>query len=112
MKAIYPHKKSKYGAEKATFNGRTYDSRRECEYAQTLEWRRRAGEIDIVIPQYRLGLSVCGVHIADYYVDFKVFLPDGTVEFHEVKGYETADWKLKWLMAKAIYSDVKFVLIK
>jgi hypothetical protein len=39
-------------------------------------------------------------------------LKDGSIEYHEVKGFETDVWKLKWKMALAIYGAEKFVLIK
>ena len=105
-------RRNKYGSQKASFAGRTYDSVKECNYAQQLEWRRKAGEIKEIIPQYKLPLTIGGIHIANYIVDFKVTLPDGTVELHEVKGCETALWRLKWKIAKAIYGESKFKLIK
>jgi hypothetical protein len=105
-------RRSKYGSQKMSFDGRTYDSKKECEYAQQLEWRRRAGEITEVIPQYKLELNMGGVHIANYYVDFKVVFPDGREEMHEVKGFETDVWRIKWRMALAIYGKDKFKLIK
>ena len=113
MKTIYkPIRCSKYGSRKMNFGGRIYDSIKECDYAQELEWRRKAGEISEVIPQYKLDLSINGVHIANYYVDFKVVYPDGTVTFDEVKGFETDTWRMKWRIALALYGKEKFKLIK
>lgn len=55
----------------------------EAAYAQELERRRIAGELA------RWDFEPCKLRLADrtYYTpDFRVLLPDGTVEYHEVKG--------------------------
>jgi hypothetical protein len=77
-----------------------------------LDWRIKAGEVKEVIPQYKISLDVNGVHIANYFMDFKVTLIDGTIEMHEVKGAELPLWRMKWRLAEALYPEWKFVLIK
>jgi len=104
-------KRSKYGNKKARYSGRLYDSKFEAKYAEILDWRIRAGEVTEVVPQYKLELCVMGVHICNYIVDFKVTLADGTVEYHEVKGFETDLWKIKWRLAQVIYGSGSFRLI-
>ena len=111
-KRIYKNKGNKYNAKTTTYNGRNYHSRLEAGYAMELDWMLKAKIIKEWIPQFKLDLRINDYHIANYYVDFKVILPDKKVEYHEAKGYETEVWKMKWKMAMAIYGKEKFVLIK
>jgi len=104
-------KRNKFNAKKSTYNGRNYHSKLEASYAMELDWRKKAGEIKDIIPQFKLSLDVNGIHICNYFMDFKVVLSDGTIEMHEVKGFETDLWRYKWRLAKALYPE-KFVLIK
>lgn len=106
------YKRNKYNAKSTHYNGRYYDSKLEASYAMELDWRIKASEIKEVTPQYKISLDVNDVHIANYYMDFKVILTDGTIEMHEVKGAETPLWRMKWRLAKALYPEWKFVLIK
>lgn len=99
--------KSKYGNNSQEYNGRRYDSKREAAYAQELDWRMKAGEIKEVIPQFKIPLKVNGKHIANYYVDFKVIMADDSVEFHEVKGFETDVWKMKWKILEATVDEIE-----
>lgn len=108
----FSNNRNKYNSKRSSFNGRTYDSALECNYAMQLDLRQKAGEIREIIPQFKLELYVAGIHICNYYVDFKVILENGDEEYHEVKGYETEVWKIKWKIAKALYGKEKFVLIK
>ena len=94
------------------YNGYNYDSGLEAKYAENLDWRIKAGEVEKFERQHKISLDLNGVHIANYFIDFKVFLADGTIEYHEVKGMETDLWRLKWRMTQAIYPDYKLVLIK
>lgn len=89
-------KKKKYNNTSKTYNGRTYHSIKEANYAEELDWRVRAGEIKEVIPQYKIDIRIGGKHWRNYYVDFKVITKDDSIEYHEVKGYETEEWKMKW----------------
>ena len=108
----FSNRKNKYNSRKSEYNGRIYDSALECNYAIELDWRKKAKEIKNWTPQYKLDLRVNDIHITNYYVDFAVELNDGRIEFHEVKGYEADVWRIKWSLAKAIYSENNFVLIK
>ena len=104
--------KSKYGNKSKTYNGRTYDSIREANHAEELDWRIKAGEIKEVIPQFKISLGINERHIANYYIDFKVILSDNDIEYHEVKGFETEIWRLKWKLTEALYPDYNLILIK
>jgi hypothetical protein len=99
--------KSKYGNNSQVYNGRRYDSKREAAYAMDLDWRLKAGQIKEVIPQYKIDLKVNGKHIAFYYVDFKVVMADDSIQFHEVKGFETDVWKMKWRILEATLCDIE-----
>ena len=111
-KRIYKKRGNKYNAKSSTYNGRHYDSRLEAGYAMELDWMLKAKVIKSWQAQFKLDLRIYWEHVANYFVDFAVEYPDGRIEYHEVKGYETALWKLKWKMAIAIYGKDKFVLIK
>lgn len=104
--------RNKYGNKTAIYNDYRYDSQKEANYAAQLDWRIKAKEIVSYQRQFKLSLDMEGKHICNYYVDFKVELPDGRIEYHEVKGWPTPEWQLKWKMAQAIYGTEKFVLIK
>jgi hypothetical protein len=55
----------------------------------------------------------CPLHLPGgtrYIVDFIVFYPDDTVEFIDVKGYQTKEFKLKKKMVESIYPlEIKLV---
>ena len=104
--------KNKYGAVKKSYKGRQYHSGKEARYAQELDLRQIAGEIKEITPQYKIDIRVNDIHICNYYMDFKVILSDGIIEMHEVKGFATDLWRIKWRLAKALYPEWKFVLIK
>ena len=96
-------KQNKYHAKSSEYDGRWYHSKKEAAYAQELDLRKKAGDIKEWIPQYKIDLKVYGKHIANYYVDFKVINNDDSVELHEVKGFVTDLWRLKWKLLEAIY---------
>lgn len=105
-------KKNKYGAVRQTYNGYSYHSKKEAEYAAHLDWRIKAGEVEKWERQHKISLDVNGKHIGNYFIDFKVYLSDGSIEYHEVKGAETSTWRMKWQLTKALYPDYKLVLVK
>lgn len=103
---------SKYKAVKQTYNGYSYDSKMEANYAAQLDLLIKAKEVERWDRQVKISIDINEVHICNYFMDFEVFYTDGRVEYHEVKGYETDVWKIKWKLAKALYPDHNFVLIK
>lgn len=103
---------NKYGAVKQEYRGVKYDSKREAAHAAKLDLLIRAKEVDSWERQVAIPLKVEGVLIATYRIDFKVKFRDGRVEYHEVKGFSTQLWKLKFKLAKALYPDLVFVVIK
>ncbi len=111
-KKIFSKKRNKFSAVKKSYNGRTYHSALEADYAMQLDLRKKAGEIKEIIPQYKISIDINGVHITNYFMDFKVILPGEEIEMHEVKGFETDLWRIKWRLARALNPQWKFVLIK
>jgi hypothetical protein len=105
-------KPTKYKSVSDVYNGYKYDSKLEASYAMQLDWLIKAKEIEKVKRQFKIDLTIAGVHICNYFIDFKVFYVDGHIEYHEVKGFETDVWRIKWKLSQAIYPEFKFVLIK
>ena len=105
-------KRNKYNATTKDYNGRKYHSALEANYAMELDLRKKAGEIKKIIPQYKIDIRVNDIHICNYFMDFKLDMPDDTIEMHEVKGMETGLWQMKWKLARVLNPQWKFVLIK
>ena len=112
FKKLTKKRQNKYNAEIVEYNGRKYDSKGEAEYAMKLDWRKKAGEIKAIYPQFPIKIVVGSVFICQYVIDFKIELKNGLFEYHEYKGCETDTWKLKWKLVKALYPELNFKLIK
>ena len=107
--------KNKYGNLSSMYDGVQYHSKREAREAAELDLRVKAGELVKWERQARISLDVNGYHICNYFVDFKLYYPDGVVEYLEVKGFETDVWKMKWKLFEALYSGdpmVKLSVVK
>jgi len=111
-----PKRKNKYGAVKQTYNGFSYDSKFESEYAMELDWRLKAKDIKSWERQKTIELRVHDKKICTYKIDFIIHHHDGTKEYVECKGFETAVWRLKWKLFIAIFEkehpDIKITLVK
>ena len=103
-------------SSRTDYNGRWYQSKLEANYAAQLDWRLKAGEIKEWTPQVKLTFKVNGVMICNYYCDFKVVTKDGTVQYHETKGYETEVWRLKKKLMLALLPEIdpgaEYIVIK
>lgn len=93
-------------AKKQVYNGSRYDSGFEAKYAQELDLRLKAKEIERWEKQVRIPLLVNDYKIGDYIIDFVVYYPDGTIEYVETKGRKSEVWALKWKIFEATYSDL------
>jgi hypothetical protein len=72
----------------------------ERRYAEELERRRLAGEIEhwaFEPEKLRLAPSTF------YTPDFRVLMPDGSIEFHEVKGFVEAAGQIKIKVAAELH---------
>ena len=106
---------SKYHAKRTVYNGVRYDSKREAQYAATLDQLMRAKGPERVahwIPQSPWPLVVNGVQVGKLVLDFEVYYADGRWALHEVKGVETPLYKFKMKCFQALYPNHKVVIIK
>lgn len=108
----YQRRGNKYGAKKKEFNNEIYDSKKEAGYAQELELLRKGKAIKGYERQVNFRIAVNEHPICGYRADFVVEQMDGTKEIHEVKGFATEVFRLKWKLMEALYGkEYKLVLI-
>ena len=99
-------KKKKYNNKSKVYTTtlygtRTFDSIKEANYCEELDWLLKAGEIKHYELQPKIELrGLQGKRICNYFCDFLVILKDGTREFHEVKGMILPLWNLKWKLTE------------
>lgn len=99
-------KKKKYNNKSkiyttSLYGTRTFDSVKEANYCEELDWLLKANEIKHYELQYKIELrGLQGKRICNYYCDFKVITSDDTIEYHEVKGMELPLWQLKWKLTE------------
>lgn len=98
--------KSKYNNKSKTYNGLTYDSIKEANYAEELDWLIKAGEIQSWTRQVKIDLKVNGKHICNYYCDFRVINKTGGIEYHEVKGLVLPIFQIKWSLLQAVKDEI------
>lgn len=111
IKKYSKKRKNKYNSRTQLYNGRSYDSVKEANYAQELDWRKKAGEIKEIIPQFKIDIRINEKHWRNYYIDFKLIMEDDTIEYHEVKGFATEVWKMKWDACRILFPERKFIVI-
>jgi len=81
----------------------------EAAYAQLLEMRRQAGEVD----WYKFeGIKFRLADNTFFTVDFAVMRSDGVMEMHEVKGFMLDDANVKIKVAASLYPFVFKVIRK
>lgn len=84
----------------------------EINYAWYLEWLRKKAEIkkwEYEVDTFWFEAIKRGVR--SYKPDFKVFLLDGSIEYHEVKGWMDAKSKTKIQRMAKYYPTVKLIII-
>jgi len=118
---------NKYKAKSTVYNGVSYASKLETNYAMELDLRVKAKDIKswdrqvkieinfkkvkgewVLTGEKGLDLKGRGVefrHFRNYYVDFVVYHNDDSVEYVECKGYETEIWRMKWALTEMIFCD-------
>lgn len=113
---MFEKRHNKFRAVRQTFDGRSYHSKKEADYAVQLAWLKKTGEVKEIQPQFKIDIRVNGKHITNYYIDFRVVYTDGHVELVEVKGFETPEWLLKWRLTEALLDEIepgaKLILVK
>lgn len=103
MAYIQTNRYNKYGNVKQTYNGYSYDSKAEADYAMELDLRVKAKDIQLWERQYKVSIDINDIHICNYYVDFRIFHNDKSYELIEIKGMETDLWRLKRKLLEAIW---------
>jgi hypothetical protein len=99
----------KYNAKRTEIDGISFDSKVEGQYYLYLKQQQKEGKIKWfeLQPIFTLqeGFRKGGKFYRPilYVADFKVYLNDGTVQIIDVKGYETADFKIKRKLFEAKY---------
>jgi hypothetical protein len=108
---------SKYHAKRTEIDGITFDSKAEGEYYLHLKQQQEQGLIDSyeLQPKFILqeGFKKDGKNIRPilYIADFDIWKLDGTREIIDVKGFETADFKIKRKLFEKKY-PFKLTLMK
>lgn len=102
----------KFNALRTEYAGRAYASKAEAEYAFGLDCRLKAGEIASWRPQVRIPLEVNGSLVCNFVVDFEVTHLSGAIEWVEVKGFETAAYKLKRKLLEACHGKGVLTVVK
>lgn len=102
--------RSKYGAIKTVVDGIKFDSKKEANRYCELKILKTVGEVDNfnLQPAFLLQESFKrkdGKKIREiwYVADFEVWYPDGRREIEDVKGVETAVFKIKRKLLEAKY---------
>lgn len=86
-------------------------SRWEANYARYLNWLITMGEIkswEYEADEFMFPVKRGNVR---YLPDFKITNNDGSIEYHEVKGYMDDDSRVKLKRMEKYYPDIKLVLI-
>lgn len=95
-----------------TYKGVVYDSKAEALYAFKLDSAKAAGLILDWNRQVRVPLIVSGTKVCTFVIDFVIYALDGDPEYHEVKGWETPEYKLKLKLFKALYPNADYRVVK
>lgn len=103
---IKPGKQNKFRNKPKKYNGRTYHSTLEADYAAELDLKIKAGIVKNWEPQHRFYLKINGHKWCTYTIDFRVVNADGTVSYVEIKGRPTPDWILKFEATKILFDEL------
>lgn len=102
-----------------TIDGITFDSKAEAAYYKQLLMLKKSGEVEsfemqkrfILLDKFKHPSNNKTVRTISYIPDFVVKYSDGTEKVIDVKGYETAVFKLKAKMFMSKY-NIPLVLAK
>lgn len=125
-------RRAKYNSKTTSYGERSYHSKKEAGYAQTLDLLKKASNPSERVvswtPQYSVDVYVDGATLTLKKTPFKLFriipdflvtFADGHQEIHEVKSSFTAtlgNWRVKWRILEAVFAierpDIGLVVIK
>jgi len=83
-------KGNKYNAKRSSYNGVWFDSIKEANYAELLDWRIKSKDIKKWDRQITFDLMVNAKKIAGIRPDFLITNNDGSQEIHEVKSFHAS----------------------
>ena len=116
-KQIYSFGKKQGYIRNATstfYDGMVYRSKKEAGYAQHLDILMKADDRKDKVFRWEyephLEVTCNNKKVFTYKIDFKVEYCDGRIEYVEIKGFETAYWRLKFKVVEAVnngYEDSK-----
>ena len=93
---------SKYGSRRCEYDGQKFDSMKECDYYKRLKLLQRAGDVLMFLRQVPFHIP----GDVKYLVDFQIFWASGEIGFVDVKGFKTAEYKLKKKLVEHHYPIV------
>jgi len=117
-KVVNKTKSSKFNNVKSEIDGHTFDSNKEAEFYGSLKIKKNAGLIKDFSMQVQYDILVNNIHIAYYYLDFKIENNDGSFEYIDIKGKDkksnkfikTGVFALKKRLVEAIY-QIKITMV-
>ncbi len=105
--------RNKYGNKTCHCNqDHTHDSIFEAHYCNELALLIKAKEIKSYKIQVRYPLEVNGKLVTSHIVDFEVIDNGGKLQIHEVKGFATEVWNLKYKLFCAVYPDIEYIIVR
>lgn len=110
-------KENKFNARRSEYGGVSYHSHKEADYAGTLDFRVKAGELVSWTRQHKIEIRINGKRWRNYFIDFRAVRADGFIEYIEIKGFETEVWRMKWdalliLKAQILEPNSELIVIK
>lgn len=97
----------KYNNKKTLYKGTLFDSKKEADYAATLDLLKRASNKKECVLSYEMQVPFQVIlnekKICKYFADFRVHYADGRLEIVDVKGMKTAIYRLKKKLVEAQY---------
>jgi hypothetical protein len=103
--------KTKYRAKGVRTEEGYFASKWEHERWCQLKLLLKAGTISELKRQPSLKLVVNEVKICSYRADAS-YVEEGVFVVEDAKGFETPEFKLKWKLAKALFPDYEFRMVK
>ena len=96
---------NKFGNVKQTYDGYSYMSKAEADYAMELDLRLKAKDIKFWERQFKVAITnpKSDKHICNYFLDFIIQHNDDSYELIEVKGYPTSTWMLKKKLLEVLW---------
>jgi hypothetical protein len=96
-------KRSKYGAEPVTIDGRRFDSKLEAGRYLDLRRLQRAGVISELVCQPEFPVEINGIRCFVYRADFQYTDENGRTIFEDAKGVSLPLYRLKKRIVEAYF---------